>query len=59
MGVGVGEMTRGVPGVWYFCDILRKDLKEWNGGKAARVESPKSRSVRSCIVKVEWGGVAI
>lgn len=27
-------MTLGVLGVWYCCDIPRKNSKEWNGGRA-------------------------
>ena len=27
-------MTLGVLGVWYCCDITRKNSKEWNGGRA-------------------------
>lgn len=38
MGVGVGEMIRGVPGVWYCCDIARKAGKEGKGG-STRVEA--------------------
>ena len=47
MGVGVGEMIRGVPGVWYCCDMARKTGKERKGGSTRlEAETEKEPLVR-------------
>ena len=50
-------MTLGVLGVWYCCDITRKTLKEWNGGRAEhRVRrSEQNRNKGYIRFEVEWG----
>jgi len=40
-GLGVEGMTRGVPGVWYCCDMARIALKEWKGDSVRRVVRPR------------------
>ena len=58
MGVGVvvGEMTRGVLGTWYCCDIVNVALKEWNGGRAEDMLKRKEQDRRKGYVRlvVEW-----
>ena len=56
MGVGVGEMTRGVLGTWYCCDIVNVALKEWNGGRAEDMLKWKEEERRKGNIRlvVEW-----
>lgn len=58
MGVGVGDMIRGVPGVRYCCDMARRAGKEWKGG-STRLE-PKTQKhvfrIEGCVAKFEWSG---
>ena len=58
MGVGEGEMTRGVPGVWYCCDMARRAGKEWKGGSTRLEPKPEEKLfiTEGVIAKIEWSG---
>ena len=51
-------MTRGVPGVWYCCDMARKAEKEGKGGSTRLEPKTKKRDVRKedCVVQSEGSG---
>lgn len=58
MGVGVGEMIRGVPGVWYCCDMARRVGKEGKGG-STRLEAKEEKKLfgkEGWNAKSEWSG---
>ena len=56
MGVGVGDITRGVEGTWYCCDMVRMEAKEWNGGKAGSrsIVARQYRSAGYILYRGEW-----
>jgi len=46
-GVGEGEVTRGVPGIWYCCDMAEGRLgKKRKGAKTGALMRPKTSCVR-------------
>ena len=60
MGVGVGDVTRGVLGTWYCCDIVKVALKEWNGGKAEEIFKDNDQEGNTGCIRlvVEWSFVS-
>lgn len=47
-GVGEGEVTRGVPGTWYCCDMAKGVLKKKRkGAKIGQFMAPKTSCVRT------------
>lgn len=54
----MGEMIRGVPGVWYCCDMARRAQKEWNGGSTRLEPKPEEEVYRieRLFDKIEWSG---
>lgn len=56
MGVGVGEMIRGVEGVWYCCDMARRVGKEGKGGSTG-LEAKGEKGllvIEGWTAKIEW-----